>query len=109
MSYLEDSIVHGETYDISITPQDSNGDSVILDDSWSAAIRFSRLEDGRSEVISEDMVIADGVASISFDTGDSPWEPGVLWYDTRLTDGDGHDYWSSKIKLTINSRITEHT
>lgn len=106
MDYLEDSVVYGEDYNITASPRDGNGDIIILDGSWDVDIRFSLLSNGVGEVFSSDMPIVDGEGFITIDTGDSPWYPGIFWYDIRFTNPNGSDFWSCKTKLTIKSRIT---
>jgi len=52
------------------------------------------------------MVISSGTASVTLDTGDSQWAPGVYYYDVRLTDPDGNDYWTEPVRLTLLERNT---
>lgn len=101
-----DSIKWGESYDLSISAQDENGDAVAIDDTWSAACRFVSQSDAATTVFEAEMTIADSAATISIDTGEAPWKPGVYLYDARFTDPDGHDYWTETIRLTLESRQT---
>lgn len=100
----EDTIVHGETYGISVSIQDVDGDPLTLDGTWSAACRVTRNKVGSASIVEPVMVIADNAATTELDTGDEPWMPGVYYYDIRLTDPDGHDYWTEPVKLTLSDR-----
>ena len=101
-----DTIVHGETYDISIQIQDENGDPVVIDNTWSVACRVTSLSMCGSTVAEPTMTIANGGASCSIDTGESNWYPGTFYYDIRLTDPDGNDYWTEPVQLTLLKRNT---
>ena len=102
-----DTIVYGETYDINLTAQDSEGQDIVLDSDWSAAIRFTDCPNWTTTLLEDSMVISDGVATSTYDTGEDPWKAGILYYDIRLTDVDGNDYWTEPVKLIIKNRITQ--
>jgi hypothetical protein len=99
-----DSIKWGETYDISAAAADADGVAIPLDGTWSAAIRITRERVGGEVVAEPAMTIGGGVATCTLDTGDDGWRPGIHWYDIRLTDPDGNDYWSEAVKLTLENR-----
>lgn len=101
-----DSIKWGETYDLSVSAQDENGDAVTIDETWSAACRFVSSADTATTIFQGDMTIADNAASISIDTGEAPWKAGTFFYDVRFTDPDGNDYWTESIRLTLHTRQT---
>lgn len=101
-----DSIVWGETYDISVTAKDANGDAIAIDGTWEAAIRIVRDRIGGPEIESGAMTIADNAATYSIDTGKAPWTADTYVYDIRLTDPDGNDYWCEPIELTLSDRVT---
>lgn len=103
-----DSIVWGETYDISVTVKDSAGDAITLDGDYTVACRVAHTLGGAS-FVDPTMTIAGGVATTSIDTGDPPWKPGVYYYDVRVTDDGGHDYWSEPVELTLTDRNTPNT
>lgn len=97
-----DAIAYGESYDLSISVKDSDGAAVTLDGTYSAVYRFTdSREVGGTEIAAGSMTIADGVATASIDTGDSPWVPGLYYYDIRITDPDGNEYVSEMIQLEI--------
>ncbi len=104
---LTDTIKWGETYDISAQPVDADGEALVLDGTWSAAVRFVRGEYvGGEEVVSPEMTIAEGAATCTIDTGETAWSPGSYVYDTRFTDPDGNDYWSEPVLLVLENRNT---
>ena len=99
---ISDEIAYGETYDLSVSVKDADGDLVTLDGTYSAAYRFTdSREVGGTQIAAGSMTIADGVATASIDTGDDPWVPGIYYYDVRITDPDGNEYVSSMIQLVI--------
>ena len=101
-----DTIKHGETYDISVTAQDGNGDAVTIDGTWEAACRITADKVGGTVIAEPTMSIADNAASCTLDTGDAEWSPGTFFYDIRFTDPDGNDYWTDPVKLKILDRNT---
>ena len=102
-----DEIAYGETYDLSVSVKDADGDLVTLDGTYSAKYRFTNSrEAGGTEIAAGVMTIADGVATASIDTGDEAWSPGIYYYDIRITDPDGNEYVSSMIQLVICSTQT---
>jgi hypothetical protein len=103
-----DTITWGETYDISVTVKDADGLTIALDDTYQAACRVTREVSGAT-LIDVPVVIADGMVKASIDTGDNPWKAATYYYDIRITDPDGHDYWSEPVRLTLNPRNTPNT
>lgn len=100
-----DTITWGETYDIAVTVNDGDGVAIVLDETYLAACRVSETEGGTA-LVEPIMTIADGVATTTIDTGDSPWKARSYYYDIRITDPDGNDYWSEPVKLTLSKRTT---
>jgi hypothetical protein len=109
MAITTDEIVWGETYDISISAQDTGGNSITLDGTWSAACRITEDHVGGDIVLNPTMTIAAGVATTSIDTGNAEFLSGVYYYDIRLTDAAGHDYWTSPVRLILANRNTPNT
>jgi hypothetical protein len=103
---LTDTIVHGETYDIEVSGQDSEGAPVPIDNTWLAQCRFTLGEIGGQITAEPTMTIANDVASASIDTGDDEWYPLVYFFDVRLTDPDGNDFWTEPIELTLQEKNT---
>jgi len=101
----DDKITWGESYDLSVSAADSDGEPLPLDETWQAAARVILERTGR-EVENIAMVIADGAAIGSIDTRADGYSPGLYAYDVRLTDPDGNDYWSERVRLTLASRVT---
>lgn len=102
-----DSATWGETYDLEAQAKDVDGVAIVMDGTWSAACRFTKARVNGETVLAEAMTIADGVATLEVDTGAAAFdEPGVYFYDIRLTDADGNDYWSEPVKLTLKNRNT---
>ena len=99
-----DTITWGETYDISLAAQDADGVAITLDGTWSAACRFTKTDIGGEIIANPTMTIAAGVATCQIDTGDAEWSHGVFYYDIRLTDADGYDYWTEPVRLKILNR-----
>ena len=103
---ITDRIKHGETYGIRVTAQDAEGVPVAIDGTWQAVIRIAAGKLDGEPILTQSMTIADNAASISFDTGDSPWDVGTYYYDIRFTDPAGHDTWTDTIQLILQHRIT---
>lgn len=101
-----DRIKRGETYVITITPQDADGAAIVMDGSWSAAYRITRRHVGGKLINEGEMTIADGVATKALDTGVLALAAGIYVYDVRITDPDGNDFWSEPVELTIEERNT---
>ena len=101
-----DSIIHGETYDIAVQIQDANGAPITIDGTWQAACRITRQAVGGPTITEPTMTIVDGAAKCTLDTGDSQWSPTTYYYDIRLTDPDGNDYWTEPVRLTLQKRNT---
>lgn len=104
MRFLTDRIAYGESYDLEVEARDTDGEAVILDGTWSAAYRFCKSEINGTEVQAGPMNIVGGKARADIDTGDAPFEVGVFWWDVRLTDPDGNDYWSQPVRLILENR-----
>jgi len=102
---ITDSIVWGETYDLSVSAQDLNEDVVTIDDSWSAVCRFTSEANPNFTAFQSPMVISNNAASVAIDTGNPPWLPGVYFYDIRISDPDGNDFWSETVRLTLHNRL----
>lgn len=109
MAITTNEIVWGETYDISVSAQDASSNPVTLDGTWSAACRISEDYIGGNVALNPTMVIAAGVATVSLDTGNTEWSHGVYYYDIRLTDSTGNDYWTSPVRLILANRNTPNT
>tara|TARA_R110000796_G_scaffold173868_1_gene290842 strand:- start:28680 stop:29003 length:324 start_codon:yes stop_codon:yes gene_type:complete len=102
----EDTAIHGETYDLEIALLDELGDPLAIDNTWLVASRFSRSAIGEPSVIDPTFTIAAGVATASIET-DAAFDAGsIYFYDVRLTDPSGFDYWTDPVKLTVNDRNT---
>ncbi len=100
-----DKIKWGESYDLSIAVADPDGEALPVDETWQAEATVVHERTGR-EIQSVPLVIADGVATGSIDTRAPGYSAGVFAYDVRLTDPAGNDYWSEKVLLTLEPRIT---
>lgn len=101
-----DSIIHGETYDIAVQIQDDDGAPVVIDNTWQAACRITRQAIGGPVTAEPVMTIAAGAASCTLDTGAAEWAATTYYYDIRITDPDGNDYWTEPVRLTIQKRNT---
>jgi len=104
-----DTITWGENYDISATAADADGVAIVIDGTWSAALRVTKTSVGGPIIAEPTMTIAAGAATCAIDTGDAPWKPGVFYYDIRFTDPDGNDFWSEQVELTLTNRNTPNT
>ena len=106
---LADSIVHGETYAISVTALDPDGVAVTLEGGWSAACRVCSGSVGGPTVADVTMTIASGTATGSLDTA-AALEHGKKYYlDVRFTDPAGNDYWSAPWVLRVKNHNTPHS
>jgi hypothetical protein len=103
---LTDTVTWGETYDLAITANDLAGDPIVVDATWTAAARFTRGFVGGDLVLDLPLPITAGVPTGSIDTGEEPWTPGNYYYDVRLTDPAGNDYWSGPVLLQLADRNT---
>ena len=103
-----DSITWGETYDIRVQTKDLSGDAIVMDETYQAACRVTRQVGGES-ILDPAMVLDGGAFITSIDTGDAPWKPGTYFYDIRITDPEGNDYWSEPVRLTLRNRNTPNT
>jgi hypothetical protein len=104
MEWLEDCAVWGEVYEMTLELQDADSVQVPMDETWSLSCGVSRKFHGTDLVAEPVMTIADGVASGEIDTAEDGWEPGVYFYDFRLTDPDGKDIWTAPVRLTLQDR-----
>ena len=102
----DDIIKRGETYGISITALDSDGDAITMDGDWSAASAVTKDRVGGTPIESPTLTIAAGVATGEIDTGSSLYEDGTYYWDARLTDDSGDDYWTTPVKLVLLGRNT---
>jgi hypothetical protein len=65
-----DTIKLGETYDLSVTVNDADGDPITLDGTYSAAYRVNTAIDASgTDIALASITIADGKATASIDTG----------------------------------------
>lgn len=103
---ITDRIKYGETYGIRVTAQDADGAVVAIDETWQARIRIVAGKLDGEPIFTESLTIADNAASVSFDTGDTPWDVGTYYYDIRFTDPAGNDTWTDTIQLILQHRIT---
>lgn len=109
MAITTNEIVWGETYNISVSAQNSGGNAVTLDGTWSAACRISKDYIGGDVILNPSMTIAAGVATTSIDTGNAEFSAGTYYYDIRLTDPTGHDYWTDPVRLILANRNSPST
>lgn len=106
---LTDSIVHGETYDLTVTAKDPDGVVIDLDAGWSAACRVCSGTVGGPTVADVAMTITDSTATGAIDTA-AALEHGTKYYlDVRFTDPDGRDYWSDPWVLRVKNHNTPHS
>lgn len=101
-----DTIKHGETYDLNITAEDADGVAITLDGTWEAACRVTKNKIGGVVIAEPALTFSLGAAVGSIDTRDAEWEPGTYFYDVRLTDPDGNDFWTEPVKLKVEARNT---
>lgn len=101
-----DEVALGETYEISVTATDADGNPVTIDGTWSVAYRFTRNRVDGTPIVSGDMAISAGAASAAIDTGTKEWDPGTYWWDARLTDPSGNKHWSTPIEVRVRPRNT---
>lgn len=106
MAEVIDTIYWGETYEISIAAQDASEASIPLDNTWQAACAISSGRVGGPIVAEPTMTIAAGVATATIDTGEAEWSAGEFYYDIRITNPDGEDFWTDPVKLRILNRNT---
>lgn len=104
MTQLTDTISWGETYDIQVTITDTEGNLFPLDETWSGSCRVCEDYINGPLVLEPVMTIENEAVVGSIDTGDEPFRNGVYFYDVRVTDSDGNDYWSFPVKLIIEPR-----
>jgi hypothetical protein len=103
---IKDSINCGETYVIPAEARDDDGVTLVMDGTWSAACRIISKDTGATVLDEADMDIIAGTARLEIDTGNAPWAVGIYLYDVRITDPEGHDFWSAKIQLSLLEGIT---
>ncbi len=99
-----DTIKHGETYSITVQPKDSAGDDLVMDGTWAAACRVTRVRLGGATLVDPVVTISGGSATFSVDTGDAEWEPGTYVWDVRVTDPAGDDFWTEERGLVLETR-----
>ncbi|MGB1224825.1 MAG: hypothetical protein ACPHCN_11870 [Mycobacterium sp.] len=103
---LRDTINHGETYDLSISGEDENGDPVEFSDDIDVALRVCRLRTNGELLVDVPLQVVSGVVRADIDTGDAPWEDGVFVYDLRFTDDLGNDVWTEPVQLVLDERCS---
>jgi hypothetical protein len=109
MAITTNEIVWGESYKISVSAQNPNGDAISINGSWGAACRITKDYIGGDVILNATMTIADNVASTVLDTGNDEFSYGVYYYDVRLTDEGGHDYWTEPVRLILANRNSPNT
>lgn len=102
-----DQLRWGESCDLSITAQDADGNVITLDETWSGKYRVLTGNGSGTEIEAGALVIANGVATATIDTGAVGWAPGIYYYDVRLTDADGYEYPSETVRLRVVATQTE--
>lgn len=113
-----DSIKWGKLLTRRIAGQDADGAYFAITAEWAGAWRIvtqlpeggdlpdgGDLDDG-AQIAAGALDIADGLASFTVDTSAAGWAPGHYYYDVRLTDPDGVDWWSDIVHLELLPRIT---
>ena len=99
-----DSIAWGETYELTATALDADGVAIPIDGTWSAACRVTKAKVAGEVIANPVVTIASNAATTTIDTREAGWEPGEYWWDMRLTDPDGDDYWTEAVKLILRTR-----
>jgi hypothetical protein len=102
---ITDTIYHGEPYTFAVTAQDGNGNTVDISGDWTASVRVvaDRINGPVVLTLALDLVTA---ANNTVDTRLAPWAAGTYYYDCCFTDDAGNDYWSPKVRLVLEPRIT---
>lgn len=83
---------------------DANGDPELMDEEWAAWLRVTKKKVGGETIVDVVMPVAAGVASLTIDTRDEIWEPGIYVYDTRVTGPLGYDRWSDPVQVKVKTR-----
>lgn len=104
-NYLFDEMVLGHTAKRTIRATDGT-DPVVMDENWLAAATVTKDKVGGTVVVNLEGSIADGAAVFEFDTSAAGWSEGIFFYDIRLTDDGGEDYWSQIVRLDVTARNT---
>jgi hypothetical protein len=94
----------GQTLGILVTPEDAEGDPVVMDETWdvAAAIAPVTATSGEVAIAAE---VQDGKALVTHDTVDLPAATYLI--DVRLTNPESRDQWTEKIRLTLNEPVTK--
>lgn len=98
-----DYLKQGETLNLSITAKDSNGSGVALS-GYSAAMRICKDKVGGTTAADISLGISNDTITGSYNT--NSLNPNDYYYDIRLTDESGNDFWSAPVKMVILPRNT---
>lgn len=82
----------------------ADGTPVEMTSDWSAACRVTKGEIGGEVVANPTMTISGTKALGVIDTSEAGWEPGLYYYDFRITDDLGTDSWSNPVSLLLKNR-----
>ena len=94
----------GETIPIIGGARNAAGADIFMDGTWSAACRITRDRIGGTVVAEPAMAISGGQAVTQIDTREAGWTVGTYFYDIRITNPDGDDFWTDPIKLKLEPR-----
>lgn len=104
-----DSITWGALYTFQASGSSALDGSVpfLFDETWSAAARVCTEQVGGPTFADYPLTLTpEGGFSATVDTSEAPWTEGEYYYDIRITDASGVDYWSQPIKLILTPRCT---
>lgn len=94
----------GVVINLTATVKTSAGVAVPMDSNWSAACRVTKDRIGGTVIANPVMTISGATATGTIDTSESIWEPGVYYYDFRITDNAGRKFWSNPVRLLLKNR-----
>lgn len=100
-----DTITIGSTYLVTATILDPDGVVIPITSGWQAACTVCAVKIGGLVAATIPMVIANGSVSGKLDT-DSTLVTGRYYYDVRVTDPAGVDYWTDAICLNLITHST---
>ena len=98
-----DYLKKGSTLNINVSALDADGALVDLT-GYTAAMRICRDCVGGTTTADVELSITDNVITGSYDT--ESLEPNDFYYDIRMTDEAGNDYFSDPVKMVIMSTNT---